>query len=339
MSFLAALVVVPAAGANHVACGDVITADTTLDSDLANCPGDGVVIGADAITLNLAGHSIDGVGAQAGGYGVENHGFDDVAVLNGWIEEFQAPIYFDDANGSVLKRLTVTGEAQGPLQFWHSDSNIVRGNVIFTGLTFYGDSDNNTVDRNRIDTPGTGILFAGLVNFPPNPDDYGHANSITANTITGHGDSYGIYVSFAFDALIQANALREHGGVGIQVSGQGARNRVQGNAVADSGLQGILVAGDQSESVVLGNQVAGNALDGISLNSATSGTIVERNNSSHNGDDGIDSDSSSATLTGNKAKYNDDLGIEAVSGVTDGGGNVAKGNGNPAQCVGVACSS
>lgn len=32
-----------------------------------------------------------------------------------------------------------------------------------------------------------------------------------------------------------------------------------------------------------------------------------------------------------------DLGIEAVAGTTDGGGNGAKHNGNPAQCVGVRC--
>jgi hypothetical protein len=38
------------------------------------------------------------------------------------------------------------------------------------------------------------------------------------------------------------------------------------------------------------------------------------------------------------ANGNDDLGIEAVAGVTDGGGNQASGNGNPAQCTGVACS-
>ena len=42
-------------------CGDVITQDTTLDSDLIDCPGDGVVIGASGITLDLAGHTIDGL--------------------------------------------------------------------------------------------------------------------------------------------------------------------------------------------------------------------------------------------------------------------------------------
>ena len=46
--------------ANHVTCGDVITTDTTLDSDLLDCAGHGIVIGADNITLDLNGHTIDG---------------------------------------------------------------------------------------------------------------------------------------------------------------------------------------------------------------------------------------------------------------------------------------
>jgi hypothetical protein len=36
----------------HVNCGDVITTDTRLDSDL-QCPADGVVIGADDVKLDL----------------------------------------------------------------------------------------------------------------------------------------------------------------------------------------------------------------------------------------------------------------------------------------------
>jgi hypothetical protein len=43
-------------------------------------------------------------------------------------------------------------------------------------------------------------------------------------------------------------------------------------------------------------------------------------------------------VTANVANDNADLGIEAVPGVKDGGGNQASGNGNPAQCVGVVCS-
>ena len=57
--------------ANHVRCGDVITQDTTLDSDLIDCPGDGIVIGASDITLDLGGHTVDGDGVGCGG-GIAN---------------------------------------------------------------------------------------------------------------------------------------------------------------------------------------------------------------------------------------------------------------------------
>jgi len=39
-----------------------ITTDTKLANDLTACPGDGIVIGADNITLDLNGHMIDGDG-------------------------------------------------------------------------------------------------------------------------------------------------------------------------------------------------------------------------------------------------------------------------------------
>jgi hypothetical protein len=56
------------------------------------------------------------------------------------------------------------------------------------------------------------------------------------------------------------------------------------------------------------------------------------------GDDGFDVESRSATLTRNRAVRNADLGIEAVFGVIDGGGNIARNNGNPAQCTNIFCS-
>ena len=54
------------AEANHVACGDTITADTTLDTDLVNCPNHGIVIAADNITLDLNAHLVDGDGTPCG---------------------------------------------------------------------------------------------------------------------------------------------------------------------------------------------------------------------------------------------------------------------------------
>jgi hypothetical protein len=54
-------------------------------------------------------------------------------------------------------------------------------------------------------------------------------------------------------------------------------------------------------------------------------------------DDRIDVDAPGTRLRGNNATNNHDLGIEAVPGVVDAGGNTASGNGNPLQCTNVFC--
>src|SRR5438034_4577316 len=66
-SALAVLGVGPAFGqaAASVQCGAVITTDTTLTADLVNCAGNGLVVGADDITLNLNGHTVSGDGTPA----------------------------------------------------------------------------------------------------------------------------------------------------------------------------------------------------------------------------------------------------------------------------------
>ena len=88
------------------------------------------------------------------------------------------------------------------------------------------------------------------------------------------------------------------------------------------------------------NDVLGTRLgDGIVVAADSSGTQITKNVANGNADDGIDVDNPATTVTENTANDNADLGIEAVPGTTDGGGNRASGNGNPAQCTGVSCSS
>jgi hypothetical protein len=78
-------------------------------------------------------------------------------------------------------------------------------------------------------------------------------------------------------------------------------------------------------------------VDGILVESTAAGSLLEANIAIGAGDDGIDVDSPTTTLTRNLGLRNGDLGIEAVPGVTDGGGNKARGNGNPAQCTNIDC--
>src|SRR5688500_672986 len=107
LAMVLALAASPAA-ATHVQCGDVITQDTTLDSDLVDCPGDGLVIGASNITLDVAGHTIDGTGPGAGGHGIRNAGADNVAVVNGRIQQFQNGVSILLSDSNLLTGLTLT---------------------------------------------------------------------------------------------------------------------------------------------------------------------------------------------------------------------------------------
>src|SRR5207247_10641893 len=88
----------------------------------------------------------------------------------------------------------------------------------------------------------------------------------------------------------------------------------------------------------LASQNRGSAGDGIFVSAGSSGNRIEDNLATFNSDDGIDVDEPTTTIANNTANNNDDLGIEAVAGVRDGGGNMAQGNGNLAQCLNVNCA-
>src|SRR5215208_1390818 len=77
-------------------CGDTITADTTLDRDLTDCPSNGIVIGANRITLDLNGHTISGDGTlvrrcrrdQICDVGVANDDHAGVTIRDGSVRGF-----------------------------------------------------------------------------------------------------------------------------------------------------------------------------------------------------------------------------------------------------------
>jgi parallel beta-helix repeat protein len=74
--------------------------------------------------------------------------------------------------------------------------------------------------------------------------------------------------------------------------------------------------GTADNNVIRDNEVDRAKLYGIVIDEAAPGSLVERNVVLGAGDDGIDVESPTTTLTRNRAS----------------------GNGNPAQCQGVACS-
>jgi len=332
-----------AAAAGPVSCGDVITSSTKLQADLIDCPGDGVVIGADNITLDLGGHTIDGLGAAApfGSDGVDNTGgYDNVVIKNGTVREFETGVSLVGTTGNVVRNLTVSANRTDGFfvdGFASLDSfdNQLMGNRISAnggnGIDLRGSSGNVIRANGSTGNSGVGIAltFSSL------------NNAVNDNVLTGNGGQ-GIFVlEGANGNTLARNVIAANTLTGILIANS-SRNGAGSNRIAENGGGGLGIVSDLPEvsdaNTLTRNAVIGNASDGIFVDAGTTGTVVLGNEADENGDDGIDVMNAATTITRNAADRNVDLGIEAVAGVTDGGGNRAAGNGNPLQCVNVACS-
>jgi parallel beta-helix repeat protein len=315
--------------ANHVHCGDTITQDTTLDSDLIDCPGDGIVIGADNITLDLNGHTIDGDGngsfCEAGVVNGEDPfrcvqhdgGHDGVVIRDGVVREFGIGVSFGDASRNVVRSVSVGASGfRGILISGESAENIVTHNVVVAGDFDYGvdvfeAGPDNQVRQNSVSGNLAGIALSGFAG----------GTEIKQNSIFANAS--GIFLSDSFgDTTIRANFVSDNS-VGIWLL-DARHTRIEGNRVVRSG--GVT---DLVHTNVIGD---GMHIDGFE-------TEIVGNVASRNAADGIDVVEFDNTLTENSANRNGDFGIEAVPGVIDGGGNRAKHNGNPLQCLNVACNT
>ena len=95
-----------------------------------------------------------------------------------------------------------------------------------------------------------------------------------------------------------------------------------------------------ADSIVVGNVVTPRYDgDGILISADSPGARVTDNRADGFSEDGLQIDVPGTVLARNVANFNGDLGIEAVAGVIDRGGNQAVGNGNVFQCTNVACTS
>ncbi|NNF54280.1 MAG: hypothetical protein HKN03_07540 [Acidimicrobiales bacterium] len=308
---IAAMSAVPAVG-NSIGCGDTITSDLTLMADLGPCPDDGLKVGASGITINLNGYTISGDSVGLGG-GVRIEGnFSNVVVRNGAITGFnEGVVLAGGANANHIWGLTLDSNNRGVDLAGGNFNNLIEKNVV---TNHGGDgirvdaSSGNIVQKNTVVDNVFGISVSNGANN----------NLVSKNTVTDN--RFGISVFTDADGnTVEKNVIS---GVsvdgGIQVERGSDNTRISKNNSSDNFTNGILVE----------------PADGA----APVGTVLELNITNNNAGDGINVQSASATLTKNTANNNNDYGIEALPGVTDGGGNMAAGNGNPAQCLNVACS-
>ena len=351
----------PASPASSIGCGDTITADTTLDSDLLNCPSNGIVIGADDITLDLNGHTVAGDGDPVKrcrrdhicDVGVANDGHDGVTVRDGSVHGFASGVVIAQARHNRVLNVSSSRNQFFGFVIFKSARSVVRDSAGHDNPEPDGDGIGifasrrlrivgNSFRRNALGMhvkDSTGILIARN-RLSRNPQ-MGILMEANRNQVRGNRCSRNrecIIVAPGNRNVVAGNrSFRDNGGIAIE---KGRGNLVARNVVLHArwgirlGINEPPIGG--AANVARGNLVRGGR-DGFLVARNDRHSVLTRNTAIGAADDGFDVESSSATLKSNRAVGNADLGIEAVTGVLDSGGNTARDNGDPRQCTNIRC--
>lgn len=337
------LLVGTAAG-DTIDCGTVITQDTTLTNDVGPCPGAGLIVAADNITLNLGGHTVIGdpharpdqemtgdTRDQAGVLLRQVHG---VTVTNGTVTGFDAGVAIMGGGDNTVRKVTahdnvnyrlLTGRDASPddvdpedgpfcwfgdgVTVFNSDGNTIEHNTLtsngpFSGVSLVGDSNDNVVSRND-------VRDNDLFNLTPDGDP----------TICG-----------GLGAPQQPMTTgRVSQGVGIRIEGPGAdRNIVEHNRIRRNGLSGVFIHGYQmgvgsnnGDNVIRKNKISETGLR--THDSDLDGTESYRSSgiTLHHAGTAVVHVSHGNLIEGNISSRNFGAGIE-VTGPTPGSGRVGE---------------
>jgi len=184
-------------------CDARITAETTLNENIGPCPGDGLVIGANGITLDCAGHTINGTGTNDTSAGIRLTGMSGITVENCYVTEFWYGLVLDNSsNNSFVRNMADKNVYDGFLLYSSSDGNVLSGNTAndnVLGDGFYiGNSSSDALIGNTADSNH----YSGFVL------DGSSRNALTNNTANDNHFEYGFYLyNSSRNSLIRNKAV------------------------------------------------------------------------------------------------------------------------------------
>lgn len=241
----------PGSASAAVRCGQVVRSDFILRGDLLNCGGDGLVVGADNITLNLNGHELRGKGHLSTA-GVRIDGFEGVVVRGGVIRQFGRGLWVIAAPHTTLRDNTVRRSVEEGIFADESSFGalVSRNTVIASG------AGSQATWADGIDAQATGASIRSNVvrrSFDDGIDANGDNVRLMNNRMVANGAD-GIDVD-GDSVLIAANfaALNGHDGIGVgPYAGTVTIEDNTANRNTDLGIAG------NERSVGVGNHAADN---------------------------------------------------------------------------------
>ena len=228
-------------------CGMTIVESLTLDHD-QTCTGDGLVVGADGITIDLNGYTLAGLG---GGAGIVVTGRRDVTLAGGTITNFAVGVRMNSSTDVVIKQIAFVGNPEGIDFQSGSIGNTVKDStfrssatraIMLRGNVLDNDIKHNTFTDNRVGI----LIFAGVDNTVKD-------NIISASTLAG----------IRFNVLATANVVKDNevtsnlAGIEFLVTptGSASGNELKANLIATNGcgLKGPTGGNAFTENLFQGN--------------------------------------------------------------------------------------
>ena len=288
------------ASAAVLSCGQTITQDTVLENDLSGCANNGIIIGADNITLDLNGHTVAGTPASGDQGGVVLVGRTGVTVRNGTVRSFDVGVVIEGGSANTVEGVnavenisfenagTINRGGDGIAILSSRDNRILRNNTVnngpYSGIGIYTQVDNahrrattgvssgNVVDGNVV----TGNIQARTPNNVVNNDNIGirlepgnTGNLIVNNRVTNNGlDGITLFVRNTF-TVVRSNVVTRNGfyrqtarrGNGIGLQIGGANdNLVENNLVTLNADNGIVIRNGSVRNTVRNNTAVRNVV-------------------------------------------------------------------------------
>jgi parallel beta-helix repeat protein len=298
------------AAADHVACGTTISASTTLHGDVGPCPGDGLVVDADGITLDLNGFRVFAANGDGNHAGIRLADVSGVTVRNGTVTGFDAGVLVEGGAGNTVRQIVARDNindftrppcllGDGIAVQDSSNNTITQNQVInngpFGGITIIGDSDNNLIRSNRVRdnnivTPvgqtGCGNRFQdeGIRIEGPGAEGNRVDNNVVENGLLAgiglHGTVCNLNPTNPPEPYNRGNIVTNN-----KVSGTAGTSIASGINILRQGPSAVVCPAQ--ETTIVGNTSTGNQADGIFVGSNSRGNTINRNAVNDNGLSGI----------------------------------------------------
>jgi Right handed beta helix region len=243
-------------------CAQLVTTNAVLTQNL-NCAGQGIVVGASGITINLNAHVLKGNNGFSHGI-VDTAGYDDVTITNGAVRNFDAGIAAaNGADNITISNVTVSGNTSSGIGITGSSASIKASTVLRNGgdgIGIVGDSASIT-SSTAAGNGANGIYVLGNIASVKSSGAFGNTSN-------------GIYLKGASASIVSSNGSG-NGFAGVYVDGDSAS--IQSTTASGNVTYGFFVSGDAgtlTRNRAEANGFPGGASDGVGLGIYYSGNFT-----------------------------------------------------------------